>query len=180
MATLFTIGHGTKTTDGLAAELQAAGAELLVDVRRFPGSRKHPHLARERLEADLPGFGITYSWWGEQLGGRRSRNAASGPPAWRNPSFQAYADHMEQEPFRKELQRLESVAEGMSAAVMCAESLWWRCHRRLIADALVVRGHHVVHIMGAGKHQAHPLNPSARRTTDGWLVYEPVAPMLDL
>ena len=172
MATLFTVGHGTRTTEELASLLRESSVELVVDVRRFPGSRRHPHLARERLEQDLPVLGIAYSWWGEHLGGRRSRSATTRHPVWRNAAFQGYADHMDGAPFRAELERLEAEARDTRLAVMCAETLWWRCHRRLIADVLVARGHSVLHLMGPGKQQPHPLNPSARRTEDGWIVYD--------
>jgi uncharacterized protein (DUF488 family) len=172
MTTVYTVGHGTRTTEEVVSLLSAAAVELLVDVRRFPGSRRHPHLARERLEEDLPRLGLVYAWWGEELGGRRSVSTSTRHTGWRNAAFQAYADHMESAPFRAALRRLESAADEVRVAVMCAETLWWRCHRRLIADVLVVRGHHVIHILGPGKQQNHPLNPAARPTDDGWIVYD--------
>ncbi len=181
MATLFTIGHGTKTTHELAALLRESGVELLIDVRRFPASKRHPHLARDPLERDLPAMGIEYSWWGEQLGGRRSRAPHSRHPAWRNAAFQGYADHMDGDAFRTEIVRLEKVAAEKPSAVMCAETLWWRCHRRLIADVLVVRGHSVVHILGPRKQQVHTPDPAGRVDDQGWPVYDVgVTPPLDL
>lgn len=174
MATAFTIGHGTRTTEGLLEALRAAGARLLVDVRRFPGSRRHPHLARAALEASLPAAGIDYSWRGDALGGRRAApDGATRHPAWRVDAFRHYADWMDGPEFQAALARLEADAAVTPLAVMCAETLWWRCHRRLIADALVARGHRVLNIMGAGAPQEHRLNPAAR-VVDGRPVYDQV------
>jgi uncharacterized protein (DUF488 family) len=176
VASLATVGHGTRTTKELASLLREAGVDVVVDVRRFPGSRRHPHLARNRLEEDLRSFGLEYWWWGEHLGGRRSASGSSRHPALRNAAFRAFADHMDGRGFRTELERLEVAAAERRLALMCAETLWWRCHRRLIADVLVARGHSVEHLIGPGKQQPHPLNPSARYTDDGWLVYDRAAP----
>lgn len=163
MATAFTIGHGTRTTDGLIEALRASGVVLLVDVRRFPGSRRHPHLARAALERSLPAAGLEYSWRGDDLGGRRKAPGRSTRhPAWRVDAFRHYADWMDGPEFQAALRRLEADAEERPLAVMCAETPWWRCHRRLIADALVARGHRVVHIMAPGREQEHVLNPAAR------------------
>lgn len=175
MALIFTVGHGTRTTDALAELLREAGVALLADVRRFPGSRRHPHFAREALVESLPALGIAYDWRGEELGGRRSRapDGSSRHPAWRNAAFAGYADYMDTPPFRTALERLEAQARaGTVLAVMCAETLWWRCHRRLIADALLMHGFEVVHLIGPGNSSAHPLNESARRGDDGYPVYD--------
>lgn len=175
MERVFTVGHGTRSTEELADLLRSAGVTLLVDVRRFPGSRRHPHFAREALEDSLPALGVEYDWRGEELGGRRSRRrgGASRHPAWRNDSFAAYADYMDTPPFRAALERLEAeTLGGVSLAVMCAETLWWRCHRRLISDALVLHGFEVVHLVGPGSESRHPLNESARRGDDGYPVYD--------
>ena len=174
MTAVFTIGHGTRTTDELCSLLKANGVELLIDVRRFPGSRKHPHFSRDSLEEQLPGYGLVYEWWGEELGGRRSNSGPTKHPAWRHAAFQAYADHMDEASFRSSFLTLEKRASGTPLAVMCSETLWWRCHRRLIADVLTVREHSVQHIMGTDKLQTHPLNPLARPTPDGWIVYDGV------
>ena len=167
MAVLFTVGHGTRTTEELVAVLRDAGVERLVDVRRFPGSRRNPHLSREALAADLP---LAYEWWGEELGGRRSGGTESRHPAWRNDAFRAYADWMDTPVFRQALDRL--LGSVKPTAVMCAETLWWRCHRRLIADAAVLRGADVRHILGVGDVQPHTLHESVRRDEDGWPVYD--------
>lgn len=175
MARVFTAGHGTRTTEELAALLREAGVELLVDVRRFPGSRRHPHFSSEALAGSLPALGIAYDPRGDALGGRRSRtrDGTSRHPAWRNDAFAGYADYMDTQPFRDALERLEAEARaGTTLAVMCAETLWWRCHRRLIADALVLRGTEVVHLMQPGKSSLHPLNEAARPGPDGWPVYD--------
>lgn len=170
---LYTVGHGNRSLDELASILCDGGISRLVDVRRFPGSRRHPHFSRSGLEIELPARGIAYEWWGEELGGRRRSPAAeSRHPAWRDPAFRAYADHMDTDEFRQALTGLLAASGDARVALMCAETLWWRCHRRLIADASVVRGTPVVHLLGAGRRQDHPLNPAVRVGTDGWPVYD--------
>lgn len=167
-ARLFTVGHGTRTTEELVAVLSSAGVIRLVDVRRFPGSRRNPHLSRDALAADLPAP-LAYEWWGESLGGRRSRVEPTRHPAWRNDAFRAYADYMDTGVFRDALTRL---LDELPVAVMCAETLYWKCHRRLIADAAVVRGIEVVHLLGVGKSQPHQPSPGLRMGDDGWPVYD--------
>lgn len=169
--TFWTVGHGAGPLSGLLDTLANSGIETLADVRRYPGSRRHPHFARPALERTLPAVGCRYEWWGEQLGGRRSTSPGSKHPAWRVPAFRGYADHTESETFRTAIAALEARAVTERIAVMCAETLWWRCHRRLIADVFVARGHSVVHLMGDGKTAAHELNPAAR-VVDGWPVYD--------
>ena len=171
---LYTVGHGNRSLDELTGILQAGGIARLADVRRFPGSRRHPHFSRSALAAELPDRGIAYEWWGDELGGRRRSLAEeSRHPAWRDPAFRAYADHMDTDEFRRTLTGLLAGAAGdPRVAVMCAETLWWRCHRRLIADASVVRGTAVVHLLGPGRQQDHPLNPALRVGDDGWPVYD--------
>ena len=175
-ATLFTVGHGTRSLDELAATLSSAGVSVLVDVRRFPGSRRHPQFSRASLERELPRREIAYEWQGEALGGRRSTPggpAASRHPAWRVAGFRAYAEHMDTEEFRGALRALEQrVRSGTRVAVMCAETLWWRCHRRLIADAAACRGLAVTHLMGPREAEPHRPHPAMRRGEDGWPVYD--------
>jgi uncharacterized protein (DUF488 family) len=142
----------------------------VVDVRRHPGSRRHPHLARDALAVDLPGLGIAYEWQGEDLGGRRRRSPDSRHPAWRNDSFRGYADWTDSETYRRAVAALLDRPEPV--AVMCAETVWWRCHRRLIADTASVRGATVVHLLDVGKTQAHPLHPALRPGEDGWPVWD--------
>jgi uncharacterized protein (DUF488 family) len=174
MTTLFTVGHGTRSAEELIHVLTTAGVTRLVDVRRFPGSRRHPHFAREALAKTLPAAGIAYDWRGEELGGRRSRKEIGRPtrhPAWKNDGFRNYADYMDSTAFRSALEKLEADAAHEPLAVMCAETLWWRCHRRLIADALTVDGVEVVHLISAGESQRHKLHP-ALRVEDGRPVYD--------
>ena len=150
---LFTVGHGTRTTEQLSAVLTDGGVELLVDVRRFPGSRRHPHLSRERLAVELP---TPYEWWGDALGGRRKPAVETRHPEWRNEAFRAYADWMDTPVFEAAFDRLLARAGEAPTAVMCSETLWWRCHRRLIAEAATRRGVDVVHLLDIGKAQPHP------------------------
>lgn len=165
--TLYSVGHGTRSVSELAAVLSDAGVGRLVDVRRFPGSRRHPHLGRASLEEELPALGITYEW-SEALGGRRSRVVGSRHSAWRKDAFAGYADHMDTDEFRT---AFDGVLERLPLAVMCAETLWWRCHRRLLADAATLAGVEVVHL-GAGRPQPHRLHPDVRPDEEGRPVYD--------
>lgn len=144
-----TIGHGTRTTEQLAALLRSAGVATLIDVRRYPLGRRQPHLSREALAEKLPMLGIGYEWWGEALGGRRSPSPdAVARTGWHNPAFAGYAEYMATAEFRAALAALEKRARaGEALAIMCAETVWWRCHRRLIADALVRDGFEVEHLL---------------------------------
>ena len=149
--------------------LAAYGINAVADVRRYPGSRKHPHFSREHLSAYLPSAGLEYRHIPE-LGGRRRPRRDSSNTAWRSESFRGYADHMETEEFRSGVAQLLEVAESMSAVIVCSEAVWWRCHRALIADYLKAGGVEVEHIMSAGKSTAHPYT-SAARVTGGRLSY---------
>lgn len=170
-ATVFTIGHGTRSTDDLVSVLKKAGVEVLVDVRRFSGSRRHPHFARDALEESLPVAGVAYERRGEELGGRRKPAPDSPNVAWRVDAFRGYADHLASDGFRASLAELEERASATAQAVMCAETVWWRCHRRLIADSLVAHGCEVVHL-GLGRDDKHGLHEAARLTEHGFLVYD--------
>jgi uncharacterized protein (DUF488 family) len=171
--TVFTVGHGTRTIAELAGVLQRAGVGRLVDVRRWPRSRRNPHLDAQSLAAALPSFSIEYDWRGEALGGRRSPAPSTRHGAWRKESFRAYADYMDTELFRVAFIELEGDARLSPAlAIMCAETLWWHCHRRLIADALALRGHAVVHLVDEKNRYVHPLHDSVRADADGWPVYD--------
>ena len=174
MSRVFTVGHGTRTTEELATVLQSAGVGRLIDVRRFPGSRRHPHFSREALERSMPERGIRYEWWGEDLGGRRSRTTkTTRHVAWRNAGFQGYADYMDSDRFRAALERLEDVARTEPPlAIMCAETLWWRCHRRLISDALHLRGVEVIHLIAPDESQPHRPHPDMRADELGRPVYD--------
>lgn len=170
---LFTLGHGTRSLEELVELLGEGPADTLIDVRRHPGSRRSPHLAREALAASLPPLGVAYVFRGEALGGRRHAHPGSPHAAWEDPSFRAYADYMDTPVFQHALAELAAEAQaGRRMALMCAETLWWRCHRRLIADALVARGLEVVHLLGPGARAPHPLNPAVRLDDSGRLIYD--------
>lgn len=164
---IYTVGHSTRSLEELVEVLRAHGVELLVDVRRFPASRRHPHFARESLERTLPEAGIEYLWL-QGLGGRRSgqkgRKGRKGSPhtAWRVAGFASYADHMETPEFREAAGTLLERAREATAAVMCAEALPERCHRRLLADWLTVRGTEVVHLLDRQRTRRHELPDFAR------------------
>lgn len=171
--TIFSVGHSTRTLDELARLLLDARVELLVDVRRFPVSARHPQFRREALERGLAERGIAYLWLGESLGGRRSETipAERSPNrAWKVAGFRHYADAMSTPEFQAGVRELERAAARKRAAVMCAERLWWRCHRRLLADLLVARGWRVVHLIDAGKRSPHELSEHAR-VEEGRVTY---------
>lgn len=172
MNTLYTIGHSTRSLDEFLALLRAHGIARLVDVRRFPGSRRYPHFARDALASSLATAGVEYVHEAE-LGGRREAAASESSPnrAWRSASFRAYADHMASPSFKAALARVLAAAAERPTAVMCAEAVPWRCHRQLIADAAVARGWRVVHIMDGGRADEHELRPEARVLDDGTVVY---------
>jgi uncharacterized protein (DUF488 family) len=180
MARIHTIGHSTRSLEKLIDLLREHHIALLVDVRRFPGSRRHPHFASDALAASLPAAGVEYIHEPD-LGGYRKARPDSRNTAWRVAGFRAYADHMDSDEFREALGRLIGHAENRATAIMCAEAVPWRCHRRLISDALVARGHEVVHILALDKAEGHELNPNARVLTDGRLVYpDPSGDQMDL
>ena len=144
---VLTIGHSTHPQSRFAELLRAHRVELLADVRRYPGSRRNPQFDADSLEAELHGAGIAYLSLGDQLGGRRRPRPDSPNTGWRVAAFGAYADHMQSAEFAAGLERLEDRARERRAAIMCAEGDWRRCHRRLIADALLIRGWRVAHIL---------------------------------
>ena len=175
--TIYTIGHGARSIDDFLDILREASIEVLVDVRRYPGSRRHPHFGRERLEAHLSSAGIRYEGWGSSLGGRRSADeeALARHRGWQVEAFGAYAAHMETPEFQTKLEDLMALAEQSRTVIMCAETLWWRCHRRLIADVLVVKKVSVIHL-GANGPKPHMLTGFARVDDRGLLVYDAIAP----
>jgi uncharacterized protein (DUF488 family) len=176
---VFTIGHSTHSADRFAALLRAHRIELLGDVRRHPGSQRHPQFDADSLSAALPGAGIAYHGFGEQLGGRRRPRRDSPNNGWRGAAFQGYADHMQTPEFAAGLERLEGLARERRTAIMCAEGDWRRCHRRLIADALLIRGWRVVHIRPDGRPEEHRLTPFAVAEGDA-LTYRPSQAALDV
>ena len=169
--TVWTVGHSTRQSHELLAVLDGYGIELVADVRRFPGSRRLPHYAAGALEGTLAARGIAYHWL-PALGGRRRPERESANVAWRHPAFRAYADHTATEEFADGLFELLMLAHGLRTAVMCAEVLWWRCHRRLIADVLASLGVPVVHIRDERAAEPHRLAAPAR-LVNRLLTYEP-------
>lgn len=171
--TLLTVGHGTAAADELAALLRGAGIEVLVDVRTVPKSRRHPQFWREEMERWVPELSGSAYVWERALGGFRKPNAASANVALRHPAFRAYADYMETAAFVDALDALTARLTTERTAVMCSESLWWRCHRRLISDAAVLlRGVHVEHLMHDGKLRPHIPTAGSRVTPEGTLRYD--------
>ncbi len=172
MDCVWTFGHGTLAAEDLVALLERAGIEAVADIRRYPGSRRHPHLARERIAEWLPAAGIADEWIVE-LGGRRRVDRSSRHVGLRNDQFRAYADHMETDEFARGLERLAQYANGRRTAVMCSESVFWRCHRRLVADHLVLLdGVEVRHLFHDGRVVPHPVTAGAT-AIDGAVVYLP-------
>lgn len=168
---LITVGHGTLAEEEFVALLHRAGIESVIDVRTAPGSRRHPHFRRQAMEHWVPGAGIAYRWE-PRLGGLRKPVPDSPNVALRHRGFRAYADHMTSPEFVDALDAVLGEAPGRMTTVMCAESLWWRCHRRLIADfATLVRGADVRHLMHDGRLAEHRPTDGVRREDDH-LVYD--------
>lgn len=160
---IYTIGHSTRSLLEFVRLLKEHGVTRLADIRRFPGSRRHPHFAGEALAASLPRAGLEYVHL-EALGGRRKPARDSQNMAWESDQFRGYADHMASAEFRAAVERL--LASERETAYMCAEAVPWRCHRNLLSDELVRRGIEVVHILGPGATQKHELNAMARLLED--------------
>jgi uncharacterized protein (DUF488 family) len=169
--TVWTIGHSSQPIDSFLALLEGQEIERLADVRRYAGSRAHPHFNPEPLSRSLAAHHIEYVPFPE-LGGRRAPNSNSTNTIWRNAAFRAYADFMETEEFTAGLARLVHAARELRTAIMCSEAVWWRCHRSLIADALKVTDVRVLHIMSRLKVVEHPYT-SAARVVNGRLEYGP-------
>ncbi len=170
MATeIWTIGHSTRSLDELLGLLAEHGIEAVADVRRYPGSRRWPQFAQDALRGSLEARELAYVWFPE-LGGRRTARPDSPNTAWRSAAFRGYADYMATEAFAEGLDRLVSLALGLRTCVLCAEAVWWRCHRGLIADALRWIGFEVIHILGPGSAVRHPWTPAAR-IVGGRLTY---------
>ena len=166
MSTLHTIGHSTRTLDELLEVLHAQSIVTLVDIRSLPMSRRLPHFNRESLEETLPQAGIRYVWM-KELGGRRKKIRDDSPHlALRSPSFRNYADYMLTEEFRSAIADLIELADQSPTAYMCAERVYFRCHRMMVSDWLVGHGHQVLHIDGIGPTKPHNLMAEARLVDD--------------
>ncbi|HYF68877.1 MAG TPA: DUF488 domain-containing protein [Ohtaekwangia sp.] len=166
---VYTIGHSTHSAEDFLALLKSFGIEQLIDIRRYPGSRRYPHFNKEALAASLSGHNIDYIHL-EQLGGRRTTRPDSKNTAWRHAAFRGYADYMEHEEFKKAMDELEELAAHQRTVYMCSEAVWWSCHRSLVSDYLKVRGWKVLHIMAIEKAQEHPYTSPAK-IVDGKLIY---------
>ena len=153
---VLTVGHSTHTKEAFVHLLEANAVGALADVRAHPGSRRVPHFNREELERWLGRAGVDYAHLPE-LGGRRRPAPDSSNGGWKVGAFRAYADHMASDEFARGIERLEALARERRTAIMCAEALWWRCHRRLVSDALTVRGWRVVHVAADGSATEHAL-----------------------
>jgi len=170
MATLYTIGHSTRTLDELIEALHAHKIETLADIRTYPMSRRLPHFNRESLEKTLPEAGIRYVWM-KELGGRRKKILAESPNlALRNESFRNYADYMLTPEFERAMAELIKIAEQSRTAYMCAERVYFQCHRMLVSDWLVAHGHEVLHIDDTKLPKPHYLMKEAR-LLDGKVIY---------
>ncbi len=170
LSTIWTVGHSTRSAEEFREILLAYQIKVLIDVRSFPGSRRYPHFNKPELSRQLDSIGTLYLHL-PALGGRRRPSPDSKNTAWKNSSFRAYADHMESADFREGIETLLEVAQTKRTAIMCAEALWWRCHRSLIADFLKAKGDEVIHILDAKKTEIHPYT-SAARIVEGRLSYE--------
>jgi uncharacterized protein (DUF488 family) len=166
---LWTIGHSTRPLKEFLALLAHYEVQAIADVRRFPGSRRQPQFGQVALENALVTHGVAYKWI-PALGGRRRPKPDSPNTAWRNASFRGYADHIESEEFAEGVKELLELAGRLRTALLCAELLWWRCHRALIADVLCVRGMEILHIRDEQHSTRHPYT-SAAHITDGRLSY---------
>jgi uncharacterized protein (DUF488 family) len=167
---IWTIGHSTRSLEDFLAALEAHGIKALADVRALPGSNRYPQFNREALARSLAERSVRYEHFPE-LGGRRKAKPDSKNTAWRNTSFRAYADYMETPEFQRGIARLIDLAkESGPAAIMCAEAVWWRCHRSLVSDFLKARSVEVIHIFDEKKAEPHPFT-SAAKIVNGKLTY---------
>jgi len=167
--TVWTIGHSTRALEDFIQLLRSNEIANLVDVRSFPGSRRYPQFNQVELSRVLPRSGIAY-YHIVKLGGRRKSLPDSKNTAWRNASFRAYADYMESGEFKQGIDELLALARNRRTAIMCAEAVWWRCHRGLIADYLKAHGAEIIHITAAARSEPHPYTAAAR-IIDGRLSY---------
>lgn len=170
---LYTVGHSNRSAETLIALLREHGVTALADVRGIPRSRHNPQFNKEGFDATLAEAGIEYRHL-DALGGRRGRQMDHSPNGfWDNAQFRNYADYALSDAFRRGLEELEALAAERPTAIMCAEAVWWRCHRRIVTDHLLARGREVVHIMDAGKAEPASMTPAAERREDGTVVYPP-------
>lgn len=170
--TIYSIGHGNRSASDFVAQLRAAGVVCLVDVRAYPASRRHPQFARMALETALRTAGIRYLWEGAALGGMRSPHAKSPHVALSDPAMRGFADHMTSLAFRAAIARLLDLAAATPTALMCAEKDPRHCHRAFIADAMLLAGAEVRHLLELNDVRRHVLSEGARLTPEGPVVYD--------
>lgn len=175
---IYSVGHGSRSEAALLEILHAHAIALLVDVRAYPASRRHPQFSRGNLEGQLKESGIRYLWLGDALGGFRKARDTSAHAALHPSALRGYAEHMGSDEFREGIKRLLAEAHKTTTAMMCAERLPQQCHRALIADYLVTHGIDVVHLLDGTLTARHVLNHAARRGTDG-LTYDGLGEQLD-
>ncbi len=168
--TVWTIGHSTLPLSNFIEILLHYNIKVLADIRRFPGSRRHPHFNKEELAKSVRSSGIEYHHF-EGLGGRRNPRPDSVNTGWRHAAFRGYADYMETPDFKREVGHLIEMAHSQRLAYMCSEAVWWSCHRRLVSDYLKARGWTVMHIMNMNKAEEHPWTSPAR-LIEGKLIYK--------
>ena len=175
--TIYTIGHSTRSLAALIELLRGNAIEVLADIRSFPTSARYPHFNQEVLAKELPAAGIAYAWLGKTLGGYRKKSDPNSPhTALRSPGFRNYADHTATKEFSEGIEELMKLAQTRRVALMCAERLWWRCHRSLVSDHLsACRGLEVIHIIESSTTEPHRLHRTARRI-EGRLVYDVAEP----
>lgn len=178
--TIFTIGHSTRALDAFIAALKSAGVDAIADIRRFPRSRRYPHFNGEALAPALAAEGIAYRHF-PALGGRRGKRADGTPSPhtlWREETFRNFADYAETAEFRAAFDAVAAMGKSGSPAIMCAEAVWWRCHRRIVADYLIAAGIAVEHIFDEKKREVAKLTPGAHLRPDGSILYDGAAPRL--
>ena len=168
--TVYTVGHSNRDPEPFLDLLQEQGIALVADIRRFPSSRKFPHFNRGELQRSLAGRNIEYHWV-QAMGGRRHDADVQGQEGLSSPAFRSYAEHMNGPEFRQAAAQLLEAAERMRVAIMCAEKLFWKCHRLLVSDYLVAQGHRVLHILEPGRVQEHKLSSRLRVLPGGRLEY---------
>lgn len=173
MNRIYTIGHSTRQFDDFLTLLHAYNIEILIDVRRFPGSKRHPQFNEGNMAQGLPDAGIEYRHE-DRLGGRRGNPGKNSPNGgWQSDGFQAYADHLLSDTGQTAISELMRVAQSKITAIMCAEAVHWRCHRQIISDHLVASGFQVVHIIGSGQTEEHELRNMAQITNESTVIYPP-------
>jgi uncharacterized protein (DUF488 family) len=169
---LFTFGHGTASQQEITDLLHNAGIEAVLDIRTAPGSRHNPHVGRAELERWLPEAGIGYRWE-KRLGGFRKAQPDSPDTVWRHPAFRGFAGYTREPVFLEAIDELLEQAQRQRTTVMCSEAVWWRCHRRIVADFVVMaRQQEVCHLMHAGRSSKHRPTEGARLTEEGLLIYD--------